>query len=106
VLPAAISDRYPASALRRPNVNSNSKGSVEDWEATSAAAVTEFSPMFVAASRPLLLVLCTASTFVVLGRAPGAVNLRTRDIETVIAAEGRAGREIKSSYVWFDPAAM
>ncbi|MBM0206174.1 hypothetical protein JNW90_26535 [Micromonospora sp. STR1s_5] len=56
--------------------------------------------MFAAASRPILLMLCTASTFVVLGRAPGAVNLRTSDIETVISADGKAGREIKSRYVW------
>ena len=38
---------------------------------------------------------------VVLGRAPGAVNLRTRDIETAIAADGKAGRELKSRYAWF-----
>ena len=55
------------------------------------------------ASRTVLLCVCTASAFVVLGRAPGAVNLRTRDIETVIAAEGKAGREIKSRYAWHGP---
>ena len=38
---------------------------------------------------------------VVLGRAPGAVNLRTRDIETAIAAEGKPGRDLKSRYAWF-----
>ena len=38
---------------------------------------------------------------VVLGRAPGAINLRTRDIETAIAADGKAGRELKSRYAWF-----
>ena len=37
---------------------------------------------------------------VVLGRAPGAVNLRTRDIETAIAAETKAGRELKSRFAW------
>ena len=36
----------------------------------------------------------------VLGRAPGAVNLRTRDIETAITADGKAGRELKSRYAW------
>ena len=51
-------------------------------------------------SRTTLLVVCTASAFVVLGRAPGAVNLRTRDIETVISADGKAGRELKSRYAW------
>jgi hypothetical protein len=43
---------------------------------------------------------------VVLGRAPGAVNLRTRDIETAIAAEGKPGRDLKSRYAWLgSPAA-
>jgi hypothetical protein len=51
--------------------------------------------------RTLLLVVCTGATMVVLGRAPGAVNLRTRDIETVIAADGKAGRDLKSRYAWF-----
>ncbi|NNM73335.1 hypothetical protein [Enterovirga aerilata] len=44
----------------------------------------------------LILVLCTGATMVVLGRAPGAVNLRTRDIETAIAAEGKPGRDLRS----------
>jgi hypothetical protein len=70
-----------------------------------AAISDRIRPARYAARTLLLLVLCTASTFVVLGRAPGAVNLRTRDIETVIAAEGRAGREIKSRYDWFGRAA-
>jgi ABC-type tungstate transport system substrate-binding protein len=37
---------------------------------------------------------------VVLGRAPGAVNLRTRDIETAIAGETKTGRELKSRFAW------
>jgi hypothetical protein len=51
--------------------------------------------------RTLILVVCTGATMVVLGRAPGAVNLRTRDIETAIAAEGKPGRDLKSRYGWF-----
>jgi hypothetical protein len=50
--------------------------------------------------RTLILVLCTGATMVVLGRAPGAVNLRTRDIETTISAEGKPGRDLKSRYAW------
>ncbi|MDB5558420.1 MAG: hypothetical protein JWQ36_1354 [Enterovirga sp.] len=50
--------------------------------------------------RTLILVLCTAATMVVLGRAPGAVNLRTRDIETAIAGETKTGRELKSRFAW------
>ena len=50
--------------------------------------------------RTLILVICTGATMVVLGRAPGAVNLRTRDIETAIAAEGKPGRDLKSRYGW------
>ena len=57
--------------------------------------------MLISLARPFLLVVCTLSAFVVLGRAPGAVNLRTRDIETVISAEGKAGRDLKSRYAWF-----
>jgi hypothetical protein len=56
--------------------------------------------------RTLILVVCTGATMVVLGRAPGAVNLRTRDIETAIAAEGKPGRDLKSRYAWLgSPAA-
>jgi hypothetical protein len=50
--------------------------------------------------RTLLLVICTGATMVVLGRAPGAVNLRTRDIETAIAAEAKSGRDLKSRFAW------
>ena len=49
--------------------------------------------MFLPLARTTLLFACTISTFLVLGRAPGAVNLRTRDIETEIAAERRSGRD-------------
>jgi hypothetical protein len=48
--------------------------------------------------RTVILVICTGATMVVLGRAPGAVNLRTRDIEAAIAAEGKPGRDLKSRY--------
>ena len=50
--------------------------------------------------RTLILVMCTGATMMVLGRAPGAVNLRTRDIETSITAEGKPGRDLKSRYLW------
>lgn len=56
--------------------------------------------MLIALARPVLLVLCTAASFCVLGRAPGAVNLRTRDIEVAITAEGKPGRDLKSRYGW------
>lgn len=43
--------------------------------------------------RTLILLSCTLSAFVVLGRAPGAVSLRLRDIEAAITAEGKSGRD-------------
>jgi hypothetical protein len=55
--------------------------------------------------RTLILVICTGATMVVSGRAPGAVSLRTRDIETAIAAEGKPGRDLKSRYAWPGPRA-
>ena len=51
-----------------------------------------------------LLSLCTVSAFVVLGRAPGAVNLRTREIEFAIGAEGKSGRIKKPIVAWRGPA--
>lgn len=51
--------------------------------------------MSVPALRHLVLFGCTLATFVVAGRAPGAVNLRLRDIETAITAEGKPGRDKK-----------
>ena len=56
--------------------------------------------MLISLSRSALLFVCTVSTFMVLGRAPGAVNLRTRDIETEIAAERKGGRDLKPRYAW------
>lgn len=50
-----------------------------------------------AAFRTLILCGCTASAFLVLGRAPGAVNLRLRDIETSITVEGKTGRDKKAA---------
>lgn len=47
------------------------------------------SPVF----RTLILCGCTVSAFLVLGRAPGAINLRLRDIEIAISSEGKAGRD-------------
>ena len=49
------------------------------------------SPAF----RTLILCGCTVSAFLVLGRAPGAINLRLRDIETAISSEGKPGRDKK-----------
>ncbi len=46
-------------------------------------------------ARNLLLCMCTLSAFAVLGRAPGAVNLRLRDIETTIACDAKSGRDKK-----------
>lgn len=45
--------------------------------------------------RNLILFTCTASAFAVLGRAPGAITLRLRDIETAITADGKPGRDKK-----------
>ncbi|MDB5591718.1 hypothetical protein [Enterovirga sp.] len=50
--------------------------------------------------RTLLLFLCTAAAFVTLGRAPGAVSLKTRDIEAAIQGEGRSGRDKRSVATW------
>ncbi|WP_375461650.1 hypothetical protein [uncultured Enterovirga sp.] len=51
-------------------------------------------------SRTLLLFFCTVSAFVTLGRAPGAVSLKTRDIETLIQGEGRSGRDKRALIIW------
>ncbi len=50
--------------------------------------------------RSCLLFLCTVSAFVALGRAPGAVNLRLRDIETTLTAEGKSGRDKRAALPW------
>ena len=50
--------------------------------------------------RTIILVMCTGATMAVLGRAPGAVNLRTQDIETAISATGKPGRYLKARYAW------
>lgn len=47
------------------------------------------------ALRNVILFTCTVTAFMVLGRAPGAINLRLRDIETAISAEGKPGRDKK-----------
>jgi hypothetical protein len=49
----------------------------------------------VLSSRNLILFACTASAFIVLGRAPGAISLRLRDIEAAISAEAKPGRDKK-----------
>lgn len=43
--------------------------------------------MVVPAARGLILAACTASAFLVFGQAPGAVSLRTREIEAAVSAE-------------------
>ena len=53
-------------------------------------------------ARQFGLLLVTAATFVASGKAPGAVQLRTREVETFIAAEGKTGRELKTRYAWID----
>jgi hypothetical protein len=45
--------------------------------------------------RHVIFVACTASALVTLGRAPGAINLRLRDIETAISIEAKVGRDKK-----------
>lgn len=56
--------------------------------------------MLLLSPRSVLLLLCTASAFMVLGRAPGAVSLRTRDLETSISTEGKTGREKRTPVTW------
>jgi hypothetical protein len=41
-----------------------------------------------------------AITFVTIGRMPGAVQLRTREVELSILAEGKRGREPKARPAW------
>lgn len=48
------------------------------------------------------LLAVTAATFVTSGKAPGAVQLRTREVEAFIMAEGKTGRELKTRYAWID----
>jgi hypothetical protein len=37
--------------------------------------------------RPLLLLACTAIAFFTVGRAPGAMNLRRKDLDLIPAAQ-------------------
>jgi hypothetical protein len=46
------------------------------------------------------LFLLLAITFVTIGRVPGAVQLRTREVELSIMAEGKRGRETKVRPAW------
>jgi hypothetical protein len=48
------------------------------------------------------LFLVTAATFATSGKAPGAVQLRTREVETFIMAEGKTGREFKAKSAWIE----
>lgn len=50
--------------------------------------------------RPVALFLFVAVAFVTVGRAPGAVQLRLREIETLILAEGKSGRDLKTKLAW------
>lgn len=56
--------------------------------------------MILPLARSLVLFVCTLSSFAVLGRAPGAITLRTRDLEVEILAGGKAGREMKGRPAW------
>lgn len=56
--------------------------------------------MSLPSGRILLLFLCTCSAYATLGRAPGAVNLRTREIESAIQAEGKPGRDKREIPAW------
>jgi hypothetical protein len=51
-------------------------------------------------TRSFGLLVMTAVTFVTVGRAPGAVQLRTREVETFILAEGKTGRDLKARLAW------
>jgi hypothetical protein len=53
-------------------------------------------------ARSLILVVCTAASFLVLGRAPGAVTLRTRDVETEITCPCKASRDARARAVVVD----
>ena len=46
-------------------------------------------------ARSFLLFVCTAASFAVLGRAPGAITLRTRDIEVAIAGQATGPSEAR-----------
>lgn len=54
--------------------------------------------MILPLARSLVLFVCTLSSFAVLGRAPGAITLRTRDLEVEIVAGGKSGREVKGRH--------
>ena len=53
-------------------------------------------------SRTFALFLFVSVAFVTVGRAPGAVQLRTREIETLIRSEGRAERDLKTKLAWIE----
>jgi hypothetical protein len=48
------------------------------------------------------LFLLVAIAFVTIGRAPGAVQLRTREVELFIQAQGKSSREMKARSAWID----
>ena len=58
--------------------------------------------MFPDRFRTLLLFLCTLCAYEVLGRTPGAISLRTRDMEVQLTAAGRPGRDLKLPFAWFE----
>lgn len=53
-------------------------------------------------SRAFALFLFVSIAFVTVGRAPGAVQLRTREIEALIRSEGKAERDLKTRLAWFE----
>lgn len=46
-----------------------------------------------------ILFLCTVSAFVTLGRAPGAISPKTRDLETILSGEGRSGGDKRATII-------
>lgn len=56
------------------------------------------------APRNLALFAFVAVTFVTVGRPPGAVQLRTGEVETFISAIGKGARDLKYRSAWIEPA--
>jgi hypothetical protein len=48
------------------------------------------------------LFLLVAVAFVTVGRAPGAVQLRTREVEMYTLAKGKTAREMKTRSAWIE----
>lgn len=55
-----------------------------------------------ASARTSALFLFVSIAFVTVGRAPGAVQLRTREIEAMIRQEGKTERDLKAKLAWLE----